>query len=70
MEINYQLPEKYTQIGFNISRLGDKSSALQHHGRTIFVFGSDLDLRDDFIGLLCDSYVCLTSDATGMGLSL
>jgi hypothetical protein len=70
METKYQLHEKYVQAGFNISRLGDKSSALQHQGRTIFVFGSDLDLRDDFIHLLCDSYVSLASDASGMGLRL
>lgn len=70
MVTNYQLPEEYVQIGFNISRLGEQSLVLKHHNRAIFVFGSDLDLKDDFIDRLCDSYIRLASNAVEMGLSL
>ncbi len=65
--MEFILPEKYTQKGFNISKFGERSLVLKHYDRAIFIFGSDLDLRDDFFSLLCDSYVRLTSQAVEVG---
>lgn len=70
MEMNYRLPEEYVQIGFNISKFGKNSLALKHGDRTIFVFGSDLDFRDDFVDRLCASYLTLASNAEDIGLIL
>jgi hypothetical protein len=70
MEMNYRLPEEFVQIGFNLSKFGDKSFALKHADRTIFVFGSDLDFRDDFVGRLCSSYMTMASNAEEVGLIL
>jgi hypothetical protein len=69
ISMNYYLPQKYTELGFHISSFGMKSMALKHQGRTVFVFGSALDLRDDFIGRLCDSYLKIFLCGISHGLS-
>ena len=62
MKTDYKLPDEYTQIGFDISRFGIASLALKHNNRTIFVFNSVSDLRDDFVCRICDYYVRLSSN--------
>ncbi len=57
MMTEYRLPAEYTQMGFYISEFGRNSLALKHNDRTIFVFNSRNDMRDDFVSRLCDCYV-------------
>ncbi len=40
-----------------MSHFGEKSLALRRQDKIVFVFGSGLDLRDDFIVRLCDSHL-------------
>ena len=68
--MNFKLTQEYINLGFNIFNLGSNSFALKHGDRTIFVFGSDLDLRDNFLNLLCESYLSLTSATVGTGANL
>jgi hypothetical protein len=57
MMTEYQLPEEYAQMGFYISGFGRNSMALKHSDRTIFVFNTGTDMRDDFVRRLCECYV-------------
>ena len=68
--MNYQLPEKYSHLGFYISNLSERTFALKYHDNTILVFNSDFDLQDDFVDLVCDSYYRMVSDAIKDGLRL
>jgi hypothetical protein len=63
MNTDYKLPEEYTQVGFHISRFGMQSLALKHKERTIFVFNSTADLKDDFVSPLCNYYAKRTSNS-------
>jgi hypothetical protein len=56
MKTDYKLPDEYVQIGFHISRFGRESLALKHNDRTLFVFRSQADLRDELVSRLCDMY--------------
>ena len=67
--MNYNLPQEYINLGFTMAKFGEKSLALKHREKTIFVFGSSLDLRDDFISRLCDNYMKLFSYGIKIGLS-
>ena len=59
MEMDYELAPQYIELGFSVSKFGEKSYALKHQDLTIFVFSSELEFRKDFISQLCDSYLIL-----------
>ncbi len=59
MKAKFVLPQKYADLGFKISKFGKKSQALRWQDKVVFVFNSDLDVRDDFISRLCDYQVNL-----------
>jgi hypothetical protein len=69
METKYILPLKYIEEGFKLSGFGNKSLALKHHEKIIFVFYSDLDLKNDFVSRLCESYLKLAKTAIDKGLT-
>jgi hypothetical protein len=53
----YTLKETYIQMGFNLTRFGEKAIALTYKGKVIFAFNSDMDFSDGFFEQLCDSYL-------------
>jgi hypothetical protein len=57
MKIKNMLPRHYIELGFELSKLGEKSLALKYKGNTIFIFGSYLDIKEGFIPGLCDYYL-------------
>ncbi len=59
MKTNFILPQKYSDLGFTMSRFGKKSMALKCQEKVVFVFNSDLDVRDDFIARICDCHLKL-----------
>ena len=70
MDIYYELPSEYVELGFNMSKFGDKSLALKHRDRSIFIFSSESDLRDDFVRRLCDTYLTLSTAAKDKAFNL
>jgi hypothetical protein len=68
--MNYQLPNKYAQLGFYISNLSERTFALKYYDNTIIVFSSDFDLQDDFVEQVCESYYRMVSDVIKYGLKL
>ncbi len=51
------LPQKYGNLGFEISGLGLAGSALRYRGKTIFVFSSGFDAQSDLVAKLCEAYL-------------
>jgi hypothetical protein len=70
MQVNDLLPEKYAQLGFHISNLGEHSYTVKYRDNTIVIFDSDSDLGDCFIETVCESYVSMISDAAKAGLDI
>ena len=68
--MNYQLPDKYAQLGFHISNISERTFALKYQDSTILVFNPDFDLQDDFVGFVCESYYRMVSAAIKDGLKL
>jgi hypothetical protein len=63
METKYVLPQKYSDLGFNLSKFGKESLALSYQGKTVFVFSSTIDVRNEFVSRLCDCRLKLNSYA-------
>jgi len=61
MKTDYVLPEKYADLGFEVSKLGKESLILSYKGKSIFVFSSGIDVREEFISRLCDCRLKLNS---------
>jgi hypothetical protein len=61
METNFDLPQNYADLGFNLSKVGGKSLALRHQDNLIFIFVSGIDAREDFVSRLCDCYLKLSA---------
>jgi hypothetical protein len=57
MSVNDLLPAKYFELGFEVAKIGDKSLLLTYNKKTVFMFGSYLDVREDFVIKLCDHYL-------------
>jgi hypothetical protein len=62
METNHVLSQKYADLGFKMSKFGKESLALRCQDKVVFVFGSDMDIRDDFVSRLCDCHLKVTSN--------
>ena len=62
MKTNFDLPEKYVDLGFELSKVGEKSLALKCRNNLIFIFVSGIDAREGFVSRLCDCYLNLASD--------
>jgi hypothetical protein len=63
VKINYVLPQKYADLGFKLLKIGKESLAISYQGKTIFIFSSAIDARDEFISRLCDCRLKLNSYA-------
>ncbi len=61
MKTDYVLPEKYTNLGFWVAKLGSETLMLSYQGKTIFVFSSGIDVRAEFISRLCECRLKLNS---------
>jgi hypothetical protein len=57
--MKYRLPQKYIDLGFSVGKFGKYSFALRCDNQVIFIFGSGLDLNDEFVGRLCDCHLQL-----------
>lgn len=51
------LPQKYVEMGFELTKFGEKSLFLKYRSKVIFLFDSYLDIRDNVIPKLCDYYL-------------
>jgi hypothetical protein len=51
------MPDKYTSLGFDIAKFGTSSRAIRFDGKPVFVFSSESDIKDDFIALICQTYL-------------
>jgi hypothetical protein len=61
MQTNFNLPEKYAEMGYELSKVGDKSLALRFQGHLIMLF-SGIDASDGFVSRLCDCHLKSTSN--------
>jgi hypothetical protein len=59
MEKIYYLPQKYVDLGFELSKVGDKSLTLRRQDNLIFFFVSGIDARGDFVKRLCECHLKL-----------
>jgi hypothetical protein len=51
------LSEKYSAMGFEITKYGEFSSVLRYDQAPIFVFNAKSELDDDFLTHICDVYL-------------
>ena len=56
------LPQKYVDLGFEVSKVGEKSVALRCRDSLVFVFVSDIDARKGFVSRLCDCHLKRTAN--------
>jgi hypothetical protein len=54
------VPEKYSDLGFEITKFGANSNVLRFKQRPIFVFNKNSPLEDDFLASICDTYLKIT----------
>jgi hypothetical protein len=64
METNFVLPQKYVDLGFELSEVGEKSVALRCRNNLVFVFVSGIDAGDGFVSRLCDWYLKIDDEGT------
>lgn len=53
------VPEKYAELGFEITEFGAKSKVLRFHHKPIFVFNSNANIDSKFLTHICDTYLKL-----------
>ena len=51
------LSEKYSALGFEITRFGEFSSVLRYDQKPIFIFNANSRLDEDFLTHICDVYL-------------
>ncbi len=51
------IPEKYRDLGFEISKFGANSLALRRNDKAIFVFSSSSEIKDEFVSAICDYHL-------------
>jgi hypothetical protein len=56
MQTNFDIPKKYTDMGYDLSKVGEKSLALRFQGNLIILF-SDIDASEGFVSRLCDCHL-------------
>jgi hypothetical protein len=61
--MNFDLPQKYVNLGFRMSKFGEKSLALKCEDRIVFVFGPGSEVRESFVSRICDCHLKLASSA-------
>lgn len=56
------IPEKYAEMGFEITRFGVQSSVLRFEHKPIFVFSSGNNIDAGFLTRICDIYLKITGN--------
>jgi hypothetical protein len=51
------VPEKYADLGFEITKFGANSKALRFGQKAIFVFDSKTNIDTEFLTRICDIYL-------------
>jgi hypothetical protein len=51
------VPEKYINLGFEITKFGKHSRVLRFDQKPVFVFDADAIMDSRFIAHICDSYL-------------
>jgi len=54
------VPEKYTALGFEITKFGTDSKVLRFEQKPVFVFNSKSNIDENFLAHICDTYLKLT----------
>jgi hypothetical protein len=61
MQTHLDLPKKYADMGFELSKPGGKSIALRFQGNLIILF-SGIDASEGFVSRLCDCHLKTASN--------
>ena len=51
------VPEKYADLGFEITKFGAKSNILRFNQNPVFVFDSNTNIDAKFMTIICDTYL-------------
>ncbi len=51
------VPDKYSEMGFEITKFGGNSKVLEFNHKPVFVFGSNSDIDPNFLTRICDTYL-------------
>jgi hypothetical protein len=51
------VPQKFTDLGFDIAGFGAKSKVLRFENKPIFVFNANSRMDDSFITQICTTYL-------------
>jgi hypothetical protein len=51
------VPQKYIDLGFEITRFGAQSKVLRYGQKPVFVFNTNSDIDPDFLICICDTYL-------------
>jgi hypothetical protein len=62
MKTDFKLPQKYADLGFGLSKVGEQSIVLRLRYDLVFMFTSGVDAREDFISRLFDCYLKLAAN--------
>jgi hypothetical protein len=49
------LPEKYIELGFEVTKFGAHSLALRFNHKPLFIFSSDSNIDAKFLIVICDA---------------
>jgi hypothetical protein len=62
LETDFDLPQKYADLGFELSKVGEQSIALRCRDNLVFIFTSGIDAREGFVSRLCDCHMKHTAN--------
>jgi hypothetical protein len=51
------VPEKYSNLGFEITKFGANSKVLRFDQKPIFVFNANAGIDAEFLAHICDTYL-------------
>jgi hypothetical protein len=57
---------KYVDLGFEITKFGIRSSAISFNSKPIFVFDSDINIDDELVQAICDTYLKISENRANL----
>jgi len=51
------VPQRYADLGFEITKFGKNSSALRYNQKPVFVFDAQSHIDGKFLARICDIYL-------------
>jgi hypothetical protein len=57
VEVVDMLPDKYADLGFEITKFGASSRVLRFEQKPIFVFNASSNCDETFLTRICDTYL-------------